>query len=72
MRFSSYGRLVTLAALIFAAPLLFVASSAAEHARIHAMKPVCTHGVSSIGPVYLRGGIIVAGNMTPRTEACLH
>jgi hypothetical protein len=32
--------------------------------------PVCTHGVSSIGPVYLKDGKVV-GDAAPQTEACL-
>ena len=35
-----------------------------------AAAPRCTHGVSSIGPVYLKDGKVV-GNATPHTEACL-
>jgi pyrimidine deaminase RibD-like protein len=31
----------------------------------------CTHGVSSVGPVFLRDGKIVGGDTTPHTEACL-
>lgn len=33
-------------------------------------RPVCTHGVSSIGPVTLTHGHL-GGDMTPHTEACL-
>jgi hypothetical protein len=33
--------------------------------------PRCTHGVSSIGPVYFRDGKVVGGDTTPHTEACL-
>jgi hypothetical protein len=32
--------------------------------------PVCTHGVSSVGPVTLTHGHL-SGNTTPRTDACL-
>jgi hypothetical protein len=32
---------------------------------------VCTHGVSSVGPVYIKSGTVVAGDMIPVTEACL-
>lgn len=35
-----------------------------------ASRPVCTHGVSSIGPVTLVGGHLL-GDTKPHTEACL-
>lgn len=31
----------------------------------------CTHGVSSIGPVYIEQGQVVGGDTTPDTQACL-
>jgi hypothetical protein len=31
----------------------------------------CTHGVSSIGPVFFENGKLVGGDTTPQTEACL-
>ena len=31
----------------------------------------CTHGVSSIGPVFVENGKVVGGDTTPHTEACL-
>jgi hypothetical protein len=31
----------------------------------------CTHGVSSIGPVFIENGKVVGGDTTPVTEACL-
>ncbi|HST14584.1 MAG TPA: hypothetical protein VLJ44_07020 [Gaiellaceae bacterium] len=31
----------------------------------------CTHGVSSIGPVFIKDGKVVGGDTTPHTEACL-
>jgi hypothetical protein len=31
----------------------------------------CTHGLSSIGPVFMKDGKIVGGDTTPHTEACL-
>jgi hypothetical protein len=71
MRLSAYGRVARFAAIIVAGLLLFVASSSADRSRPHAKKPVCTHGASSIGPVYLRAGKIVGGNTTPHTESCL-
>jgi len=33
--------------------------------------PRCTHGMSSVGPVFLKDGKIVGGDTTPHTEACL-
>jgi hypothetical protein len=57
------------AAIIVAGLLLFVASSSAN--RPHVKKPICTHGASSIGPIFLRAGKVVRGNTAPHTEACL-
>ncbi len=55
---------------ILASVLLFAATSSAE--RMSAgTTPVCTHGVSSIGPVVLRDGKVVGGDGTPRSEGCL-
>jgi hypothetical protein len=71
MWFSSYGRVGKFAAIVVAALLLFVASSAAERGQPHRKKPVCTHGASSIGPIFLRAGKVVGGDTTPHTEACL-
>jgi hypothetical protein len=34
-------------------------------------KPPCTHGVSSIGPVTIVNGTVVAGSTVPQTQACL-
>jgi hypothetical protein len=31
----------------------------------------CTHGVSSVGPVFIKDGKIVGGDTTPDTQACL-
>ena len=31
----------------------------------------CTHGVSSVGPVYIQDGKVVGGETTPDTQACL-
>jgi len=31
----------------------------------------CTHGISSIGPLTVENGKIVAGSTVPRTQACL-
>jgi hypothetical protein len=53
-------RLALLAALI---AVVVVTTATAD-------TPVCTHGVSSVGPVVLTHGRL-SGNATPRTEACL-
>jgi hypothetical protein len=71
MRFNAYGRLLRLAAFVIAGVLLFVATSSAERGRPSSKKSVCTHGASSIGPVYIRDGKVVGGVTTPHTEACL-
>lgn len=44
--------------------VLVAASPGRAHVR-------CTHGVSSIGPVYIQNGKVVGGDTTPDTEACL-
>ncbi len=31
----------------------------------------CTHGLSSIGPVFIKNGKVVGGDTTPNTQACL-
>ena len=41
---------------------------AARPGRAH---QACTHGVSSIGPVFIKDGTVVGGDTTPQTEACL-
>jgi hypothetical protein len=41
---------------------------AARSGRAH---PRCTHGVSSLGPVYIKDGRVVGGDTTPDTQACL-
>lgn len=51
-------------ALVAAIVALAVAATAT------ARRPVCTHGVSSIGPVTLVGGHLL-GDTKPHTEACL-
>lgn len=53
-------RLVVVGALI---AVVVVSTATAD-------SPVCTHGVSSVGPVTLEHGRLV-GNTTPHTEACL-
>jgi len=37
-----------------------------SQAEIH-----CTHGASSVGPVFVRDGKVVGGDTTPHAEACL-
>jgi hypothetical protein len=53
-------RLVLVAALI---AIIVVTTATAD-------TPVCTHGVSSVGPVTLTHGHLT-GDTTPHTEACL-
>jgi hypothetical protein len=71
MMLNSYGRVLRLAAFVVAGVLLFVATSSAERGRAPIKKPVCTHGASSIGPVYLRDGKVVGDIPMAHTEACL-
>ena len=71
MRLSSYSRIARLVAIIVAGLLLFVTPSSAERGHPRFKRPFCTHGASSIGPVYFRDGKVVGGNTTPHTEACL-
>jgi hypothetical protein len=56
-------RLVRLALLAVVVAVVVVTTATAD-------TPVCTHGVSSIGPVTLAHGHL-SGVTTPRTEACL-
>jgi hypothetical protein len=69
MTSASFTRLVWFAAIL-AAVLLLAATSSAERSNADPT-PACTHGMSSIGPVVLRDGKVVAGDGTPHTEACL-
>jgi len=48
--------------------LIVVGLAAAGPGRAHRR---CTHGVSSVGPVFIKGGKIVGGDTTPDTQACL-
>jgi len=48
--------------------LVLIGLAAARPSRAH--QP-CTHGVSSIGPVFIENGQVVGGDTTPDTEACL-
>jgi hypothetical protein len=70
MTLNSYGRVVQLAVFVVAGVLLFVATSSAERGR-PPKKPVCTHGASSIGPIYLHDGKAVGRIPTAHTETCL-
>ena len=56
---------VALLTISLAALISSVAGSSAERTR------PCTHGASSIGPVFLDHGHVVGGSTTPHTEACL-
>jgi len=64
---SAVRRWTTMGAVGF---LLAVAGLAGATGRAGA-GAACTHGASSIGPVVLRDGAIVAGDAVPRTDACL-
>jgi hypothetical protein len=59
-RWARLLRLILLGALLVA---IVVSSATADEAP-------CTHGVSSIGPVVLRGGQL-SGDTRPHREACL-
>jgi hypothetical protein len=48
--------------------LVLLGLAAARPSRAH--QP-CTHGVSSIGPVFIKNGKVVGGDTTPDTQACL-
>jgi hypothetical protein len=56
-------RLLRLALIAVLIAVLVVTTATAD-------TPVCTHGVSSVGPITLRQGHL-SGNTTPRTDACL-
>ena len=60
---------VTLAS--FACALAVVVLFGLAAARPSRAEPRCTHGLSSVGPVYFRDGKIIGGDTTPPTEACL-
>jgi hypothetical protein len=57
------------AAALVALGLLLLPSGAIESGRADST-PACTHGLSSLGPVYFHDGVI-SGSTTPTTEACL-
>ena len=69
MRHIHHVRETTLVALAIAVSVLIVIGLAAAAAG--SARQRCTHGVSSIGPVFLENGRVVGGDTTPRTEACL-
>jgi len=54
------------AAVVAASIVLGLGSAEPGRAR-----PGCTHGASSIGPVYIKDGKVVGGDTTPHTEICL-
>lgn len=58
--------LVALAIALSVLVVLGLAAAVPSHARER-----CTHGVSSIGPVFIENGKVVGGDTTPDTEACL-
>jgi hypothetical protein len=62
----SYAALATFACALAAAMLLGLGAAGSGRADTR-----CTHGASSIGPVYLHDGKVVGGDTTPHTEACL-
>ena len=69
MRHVKHARGTALVALAIAVSVVVLLGLvAARPGRAH--EP-CTHGVSSIGPVYIKDGKVVGGDTTPHTEACL-
>ena len=69
MHHTTYARGTALVALAVALAVAVVTGLVAAH-PVRAHQP-CTHGVSSIGPVYIENGKVVGGDTTPHTEACL-
>ena len=69
MRHIQRIRETALVALAIAVSILVVIGLAA--AVPGSARQPCTHGVSSIGPVFLKDGKVVGGDTTPHTEACL-
>jgi hypothetical protein len=68
-RLVRHARGTAVVALAIALSLVVVLGLvAARPGRAHAR---CTHGLSSIGPVYIAHGKVVGGDTTPDTEACL-
>jgi hypothetical protein len=66
MRHARGTALVAMAIVASVAVVLGFAS--ARHGHPHQR---CTHGASSLGPVYLDHGKVVGGDTTPHTETCL-
>jgi hypothetical protein len=58
--------LIALAIALSVLVVIGLAAAAPGHARQR-----CTHGVSSVGPVFIENGKVVGGDTTPDTEACL-
>jgi hypothetical protein len=58
--------LIALAVALSVLVVIGLAAAAPGHARQR-----CTHGVSSVGPVFIENGKVVGGDTTPDTEACL-
>lgn len=58
--------LVAFAIALSVAVVLGLVSAAPGRARQR-----CTHGLSSIGPVYIKDGKVIGGDTTPHTEAYL-
>jgi hypothetical protein len=69
LRHIHHVRETTLVALAIAVSVLVVIGLAS--ATPGSARQRCTHGVSSIGPVYIENGKVVGGATTPHTEACL-
>jgi hypothetical protein len=67
---TAYVRLLWLAAILVAALVLVAASASGSRGQAGKAK-ACTHGLSSIGPVYLRDGKVVGGDTAAHTETCL-
>ena len=68
MRHTKHVRETALVAFAIAISIAVVLLVAARPVRAHQR---CTHGVSSIGPVLIQNGKVVAGDTTPDTQACL-
>jgi hypothetical protein len=62
-RLAAFATLVTVG-------LVMLTAGAIENGKADS-HPACTHGASSLGPIELRDGVVVGGNTTPTTEACL-
>jgi len=69
LRHVKHTREAVLAALALAVSVAVLLGLVAAHPGRARQR--CTHGVSSIGPVFIKDGKVVGGDTTPRTEACL-